>query len=385
MKRLRRRAAPPEAGPAPAVRDHAGKSHAPKDPVRWGRRIYLVVLAVGALGIANYLVGDALFLRADGIVLSEQRVVAATYPARVAAVHVREGDRVERGAPLVRLESASILRDIAGLAVQTLDLATRRAEVDARQARVTALMPLAERREAEAKRTLQHVNALAAKGLASATRRDETLTAGFEATERAAGLRALAVMLAPEIELLERAHDRAAAALHQLEQFYAAGDVSAPSAGTVGSRIPAPGEVVNFGDRLMELHGTETHVLAYLPDIYVFGVEPGDRVVVSAGAAETGGEVETLLTVADALPPEFQNAFRPRDRSRLLRIRLDEGRAFAIGQKVRLRGAWWPWLRAAVPGARSFLTELRSSEAVAGWNTKLAGGPTEARRDQPIN
>jgi len=50
------------------------------------------------------------------------------------------------------------------------------------------------------------------------------------------------------------------------------------------------------------------------------------------------GEVEEILAVADALPAEFQNMFRPRDRSRLVRISLPDDQPFAVTQKVTVRG-----------------------------------------------
>jgi hypothetical protein len=55
--------------------------------------------------------------------------------------------------------------------------------------------------------------------------------------------------------------------------------------------------------------------------------------------------VETLLSVADALPPEFQSMFRPRDRGRLVRIRLPAGHPFAVSQKLQVRGCMFGWCR----------------------------------------
>ena len=88
-------------------------------------------------------------------------------------------------------------------------------------------------------------------------------------------------------------------------------------------------------------------MLAYLPEMYLFGLKAGDRVTVSAGASGTAGEIDAILSVADALPAEFQNMFRPRDRSRLVRIGIPPGHDFAISQKVRVGGCalGWCWAR----------------------------------------
>jgi hypothetical protein len=62
-----------------------------------------------------------------------------------------------------------------------------------------------------------------------------------------------------------------------------------------------------------------------------------------AGRNRAEGSVETLLSVADALPPEFQSMFRPRDRGRLVRIRLPDGHPFATSQKLQVRGCVLGW------------------------------------------
>jgi hypothetical protein len=95
----------------------------------------------------------------------------------------------------------------------------------------------------------------------------------------------------------------------------------------------------------LQVYGEKAYILAYLPDMYLFAVSPGDKVEVSGGTGSRSsvGTVEAILTVADALPPEFQNTFRPRDRSRLIRISLPPDNGFAISQKVRIGGCGFGW------------------------------------------
>ena len=119
----------------------------------------------------------------------------------------------------------------------------------------------------------------------------------------------------------------------------------APVPGVIGPKVPVAGQVAKFGDELLQINGEKAYVLAYLPDVYLFGVSPGDLVEVSGGSGTTSvvGTVEAILGVADALPPEFQNMFRPRDRSRLIRIAVPKGHGFAISQKVRVSGCMLGW------------------------------------------
>jgi multidrug resistance efflux pump len=307
-------------------------------PIRWGRRVYLGLLALLGLFLVDYAVGDAVLLRADGIVATDRQIVAAVYPAKVSAVRVREGEVVEAGAVLVQLESADMLKDIADLAARNADLAVRETQLTVRARTVKELLPLAERHARENTEQVTRIDTMATRGLVSSQRMDQVLSSGYDTVARVTELRAQALGLGGELELISRAHKRADEALNQLEAFYDRGVLRAAAAGTVGPRVPTPGQVVKFGDELLQLNGKKAYVLAYLPDIYLFGMQPGDRLEVSNGTSRAIAEVDAILTVADALPAEFQNMFRPRDRSRLVRLSLPREHGFAISQKVRVRG-----------------------------------------------
>jgi hypothetical protein len=99
----------------------------------------------------------------------------------------------------------------------------------------------------------------------------------------------------------------------------------------------------------------------------MFPVSRGDEVSVTAGpgAPPVTGVVDALLDVADALPPEFQSTFRPRDRDRLIRIALPEASSFALSQKVRVGGCafGWCWRNAA------------SSSLGGAWNRLISYWP----------
>ncbi len=111
----------------------------------WGRRIYLTLLTLLALAITDYFVGDALILSADGVLLADRHAVDAVFPARVAKVMVREGDRIENGQLLMKLESVDIQREIAELSSRDAELSVRAAQMKVDQSRVAALLPVTER------------------------------------------------------------------------------------------------------------------------------------------------------------------------------------------------------------------------------------------------
>jgi len=334
MKRIRKR---------PRLDKLLNQSRSSK--VAWGRRLYLLLLCGLGLELANYFLGDAIFLRADGILLTDRQIIAATYQAKVVDVRVKEGQSVPQGAVLVQLQSAEMLKDIADLSVRIADLAARESQLRARAASVANLLPLAERNARESTAAVTRIDTLSDRGLVSTQNMTLALASGYDMAAKLADLRGQSQVLADELSLVEQSHRRASQALAQLEAFYDGGAVRTVSAGTVGSRVPVVGQVAKFGDELLQVYGDRAYVLAYLPEIYLFAVSPGDKVEVNGGAGSRSsvGTVDAILGVADALPPEFQNTFRPRDRSRLVRISLPKDHGFAISQKVRVGGCIFGW------------------------------------------
>ena len=311
----------------------------------WSRRVYFLLLGVLVAVIGHYLFGDLVLLRAEGIVLADRNVVAATYLGRVADVRVREGQAVEAGDVLLRMESPDMLRDIADLSARNADLDQRLSQMKVRSGAIDVILPLAERRKEENSRAVARIDTLSTQGLIASSRMDEALTSRLDSAAQFAELSGEADVLTANIPSLTDSITRAAEALKKLEEFYGDGVVLAPRSGIVGSHVPTQGEVAKIGDELLQINGTDTYVLAFLPDSYLFPVRAGDRVTVRSGNSGAIGTVSEILDVADALPPEFQNMFRPRDRSRLVRVAVPQDNEFAVTQKVVVGGclAGWCW------------------------------------------
>ena len=312
-------------------------------PVAWGKRIYLALVTVLGLLVLNYGVGDAIILRADGTVLNDRYIVAATYPAKVLRVNVREGQKVQAGQELVELESSEMLKEISELSIRASELSIREAQLRNRRNTVASLLPLAERHASESNTQISRLDAIKARGLVSAQRMDEALSSEYVAASQLTELRAQSGAVDDELSLVERSQKKAAAALAQLESFYDKGTMRATAVGTVGARVPVAGQVVKVGDELLQVNSGKAYIIAYMPDMYLFEVKSGDKVSIGGGSHRVAGEVESILTVADALPAEFQNMFRPRDRSRLIRVKLPDDRGFAVSQKIRVGGCVAGW------------------------------------------
>ncbi len=314
---------------------------------RLGRSVYLAFLAGLVLLLGNYLVGGMFILSADGIVLNQRFVVSASYPATITKVLVSEGDTVTEGTPLVELESFEMVKEIADLSVRTSELAVREGELRGKASTITELLPLAQRSARESNDAVARLDRVSARGLVLGTRRDEALTANFQAAERYTELTAQAGVTENELRVVEESRQVASNAVSKMNAIYNQGKIRAVVAGVVGSKIPVPGQVVRLGDELLQINGGKAYLFAYLPDQYLFSITKGMKVEVRGGNESSIGTIEKVLPIADALPAEFQNMLRPRDRSRLIRIALPEKHPFAVTQKVVIRGciAGWCWVR----------------------------------------
>jgi Biotin-lipoyl like len=167
----------------------------------WGRRVYLALVCALALALVNYFLGDAMILRADGILLTDRQIIAATYPAKVAAVRVKEGESVAKGAVLVELESADMLRDIADLSVRNADLSAREAQLRVSAANVRTLLPLAERNARQGAGAVARIDSLADRGLISTQSMTQALASGYDTAAKLAELRGQSEVLADEYRM----------------------------------------------------------------------------------------------------------------------------------------------------------------------------------------
>ena len=313
-------------------------------PRNRGRMIYLALLIAFVLVLLDHFAGNIVFLRADGMVLKKRYVIAALYPARITEILVREGQQVEQGTPLMRIESAEILRQIADISARNAELTAKLAQLKSRAVAVRSLLPVAEQNAMQAKQTMSSVERLKGHSLATSDRVGRAYRGRLDALSRVAELRAEAETVAQEVKLLEAARQEAGSALKRLQSFYNDGLVLAQVSGTVGPDIPSPGDVRNIAEDILSIYAGDAFVFAYLPDEYLFSVRPAQKVRIVSGPDHVIGQVREILPVADALPAEFQNIFKPRERSRLVRIALPKSQPFAVSQKVLVRGKFLPEL-----------------------------------------
>lgn len=301
---------------------------------RTGRTIYLVLLGVFALTMLNYLFGDYFLLQADGLVLRDQNVVATTYVAQVENVFVKEGQAVEAGSPMLKLQSSEILERLADLSTKRAELFAKATDFKVRAESVTQLLPLAERRAAEAVNTVKQFEALVVAKLVTSARYQEALRVNYEADRDRVTLGTQRQVLEGELSSLDSALADADDAIGKLKGLYADGVVRSPVSGSIGAAIPAVGNVYRPGEPMLSIYSGDPYVLVYLPHRYLFSIYVGMELRLTDGRDLADGVITEILPVTDTLPKEFQNTFQPQDRNQLAKIKLTFPSAFPLNQKV---------------------------------------------------
>jgi len=305
-----------------------------------GRLVYMTMLLALLTAGLNFLFGDLIFFRADGLVLRDKTTVSATYLARVEAVKVTPGQAISTGTPMLRLQSTEILERIADLSSKKAALTAKAAEFKIRAETASRLLPLAEKRENETAKMLKKIHELSITRVATLARYADALRSRFDAQQSFVEIGAQNRALKNELTSFNAARADAELALANLRDHYADGVVTAQVGGAIGTSVPSRGDVYRPGETILEVYSGKAYVLAYLPRRHLFRVETGTQVKVKSGRLSATGIITDILPVTAALPKEFQNSFKPRDRSQLARIRFDEVPPFPLHAKVLLTLAY---------------------------------------------
>jgi multidrug resistance efflux pump len=301
-----------------------------------GRIVYLALLAVFSVAVLNYLFGDLILLRADGLVLRDENVVATTYIARVDRIDIQQGATIKKGGPLLKLQSLEILERLADLSIKRAELVARATELKIRGETVEQLLPLAERHELEAARVIKQFDGITDSGFITSVRWEQALRANYDALLDRVKLSAESHVLNEEMKALQVALNDADTALTDLKTHYADGEVLAPVSGSVGVAVPYVGNVYRPGDPILSIYSGDPHVLVYMPRRYLFPIYVGMPLQVTDGQHTESGVIAQILPVTATLPKEFQNTFQPSDRNQLARVMLAKGSTFPLNQKVNV-------------------------------------------------
>jgi HlyD family secretion protein len=283
----------------------------------------------------------------SGVVEGTSVLVASRLPARITALHAREGERVEAGALLVELDCAE---PDAGVAAASAQVEAAAAQVAALKGQVEAvgLQARAARKAAEGQRAqvgsfrAQGANARKQRARAERLQQEQVMpdatVEGIQATAEdlahrvraaqeaaaAAEVNAQAVeqqarAMQDQVAAAERNRQAAEAALARARALQAECRVTAPRAGTVTLRVREPGEVVLPGATIYEIIDySEVKVKFYVSNAQLARVALGQAVRVEADALPGqafDGVVRRVAEVAEFTPRSVQTRS---DRDRLV-------------------------------------------------------------------
>jgi len=244
------------------------------------RTAYVLLAAAAGIAVVSFAVwsrsaapGVAVGLAmANGRIEVERVDIATKFSGRVAEIAVREGDFVEKGARVARMDSAELLAQLASARAMV-----RRAEQGIGKAKAELGS-----REAELKLhevVLKRATQLT-RGVVSQAELDKRLAERDVAKASVAGAVA-------NIADAEAAKDAAAAQVNQIEVNLDDMTLTAPVAGRVEYRLAQPGEIVAAGGRIVTLLDvSDVFMTVFLPTLEVGRVSLGSdaRIVLDAAS-----------------------------------------------------------------------------------------------------
>jgi HlyD family secretion protein len=213
------------------------------------------------------------FAMGNGRIEATEIDIATKLPGRIMEVLAKEGDTVQAGQVVARMDS------------QTLEAELRQAEAQVRQAhdaKATAAAVVAQRMSELkfAENELRRSEQLAARGFISAEKVD---------SDRTKVLTAKAVLTATRSQLTEAqsAIEAAVATTERIKADIEDSTLKAPRGGRVQYRLAEPGEVLPAGGKLLSLLDlTDVYITLFLPETLVGRVAIGAqaRIVLDAAA-----------------------------------------------------------------------------------------------------
>ncbi len=274
----------------------------------------------------------------QGLVDARELRVASKVTGRLAAIHVREGERVESGQLLATLDSPEVAAKErqAAAAVEAAEAMAAKAEAGARPTEIAAAEAQWRRAEAAAELarvTFARIDRLAREGVVPGQKRDEARTNMVAAEEAARAARAQYETAVEGARVEDRRAAKAqaaqaAAARAEVEAARAETRIVAPAAGEVGRRLAEPGEIVGAGYPVMLLTETAAPwVTVTLREDQMPGVRPGSALV---GTVPALGDRRVRFTVEMIAPAGDYATWRATRQSSGFDVR---------GFEVRLRPA----------------------------------------------
>jgi membrane fusion protein (multidrug efflux system) len=290
-----------------------------------GKWIYLTILTVMLLWIADIFFGKYVYLQASGMVMRDIKTISLSYTALLSELNVSNGTQVGQGDLLAEVNSIEVIEQLSTLTIKITDID---AQISARKSRLELTnntLGLAKKR-ADMLDKLRSDQELAIEGgLVGTQNMSELLQDEFDSKVKYREMRTEQGSLAKEIKQLQGSRSQLQHIYEEINKIYHDGKIIAPAAGIVDNLQTHAGDVLKSGEKLFDiLHGA-LFVLAYIDPAALYNIEEGDEVAILVGSEVISGQVQKIYPLSTELPKEFQRTFRPLERSTMVRISFEEG------------------------------------------------------------
>ncbi|MEM6903598.1 MAG: biotin/lipoyl-binding protein, partial [Pseudomonadota bacterium] len=186
----------------------------------YGRQIYLGLLAIVALGIADLAFGHLLYLDADGQVMQDNYAVATEHRGTVMELFVEEGTVVKKGDLLARIRSRDVLERLADLRSQQLTMQRDLNVMVSRRDVLLATRAAALERSRILEESLRNTRAAKERGLVRSNQLANAVDEAFTSMRDAQQVVADAKTIDNTIELMAHSLDELTEALNLLDAAY---------------------------------------------------------------------------------------------------------------------------------------------------------------------
>lgn len=241
--------------------------------------------------------------RANGRIEAERVAVATKYAGRVAEILVKEGDFIERGAVVARMDTAELLAEVAAAKARA-----RQAAQGIGQAKAQLLMRQAELKLANV--DLQRAQTLSKRDYIAASTVDQR-----QAQRDVAAATVTAAQAA--IGDAEAAQDAAEASVAQLQAVLNDMTLVAPTSGRVEYKLVQAGEVLSAGATvvsLLDLSDVYMTVFLPTPDAGRIGLGAEARIVLDAAPDYVVPATVSFVAAEAQFTPKFVETENEREK-----------------------------------------------------------------------
>ena len=304
------------------------------------RRIYFFCLGAGGTWIVYLFAGSMMMLDASGLVVQESDILTKPFNAQVLSFAAQPGEKITAGQQLGAVISTEMLDLISNLVTRKAQTEARLTQIKTRLDAIEATLPEAERRQQTAKSAQAVIEKALGAGFSTRVRLAEVSRDTYDAAREVAALRSEQSALESEDTASKLNLSHMNEALERARETYHDGIVLSPVDGTIGPQVTQPGAVLSHGEVMAKVYHGVKYVLAYLPTNRMYGIKPGQRVIVTDGVNRESGKVERIEAITDRAPPELQSSLRGVDRNQVARIAFDRPTQFPLMAKIRVIGPY---------------------------------------------